>query len=325
MMRISRALAILQGTMRDLRSIGTGALLALLAAGCEGALSFQTTQAPTYTLLTDTPFPYDRVARVDLYVVSVSGTLSPTGDTTNGTFVTLATPNRRINLLALQGGLTDQLGAVTLPKGAMTAVRMIIDTDSSSLTLADGRVLTGATTPGIKWQSSAGRPTLNAQIIDQILVPDTGAVIVIDYDVGRAFIPMQELDSTSTDSSFIFSPVLNAVDVLRTGTISGAVFANATSGPPVIHASLRLYLGNPANPENTWGVFATARTDSSGSFRFSCVAPNSYWTSKGGSFANLTYIITVDPPSGSSLTRVVVPNITVTAQSDTKAGSIALP
>src|SRR5678815_72603 len=62
----------------------------------------------TRTLLTDAPFPYDRVARVDLYVVSVSGSLSPdTGATAGGNFVTLATPNRRINVLALQGGITD--------------------------------------------------------------------------------------------------------------------------------------------------------------------------------------------------------------------------
>jgi len=34
---------------------------------------------------------------------------------------------------------------------------MVIDTDSSSITLKDGRVLTGRSTPGIQWQSSAGR------------------------------------------------------------------------------------------------------------------------------------------------------------------------
>src|SRR5262245_58190136 len=65
----------------------------------------------TRTLLTDAPFPYDRVARVDLYVVSVSGSLSPdTSATAGGNFMTLASPNRRINVLALNGGLTDELG-----------------------------------------------------------------------------------------------------------------------------------------------------------------------------------------------------------------------
>jgi hypothetical protein len=54
----------------------------------------------TRTLLTDAPFPYDRVARVDLFIVSVSASLSPdTGSA--AVFVTLAAPNRRINVLAL--------------------------------------------------------------------------------------------------------------------------------------------------------------------------------------------------------------------------------
>jgi hypothetical protein len=73
-----------------------------------------------------------------------------------GNFVTLATPRRRINLLALQNGVTDELGSVNLPAGAITSVRMMIDTDSSSITLKNGTVLTGKSSPGIAWQSSAG-------------------------------------------------------------------------------------------------------------------------------------------------------------------------
>src|SRR2546430_3321845 len=147
----------------------------------------------TRTLLTDSPFPYDQVARVDIYVVSVAASLAADTTASGGDFVTLATPNRRINLLALQGGITDELGAVNLPSGAIKAVRMVIDTDSSSITMANGAVLTGSTNPGIHWQSSAGRPVLNAQIQDQIIVPDSGATIVIDYDVGKAFLIPQDV------------------------------------------------------------------------------------------------------------------------------------
>ena len=101
----------------------------------------------TRTLLTDSPFPYDRVARVDLYVVSVSASLAAdTSAAASADFVTLATPNRRINLLALQGGLTDELGVVNIPAGAIKAVRLVIDTDLSSMTLTNGSVLTGSST-----------------------------------------------------------------------------------------------------------------------------------------------------------------------------------
>src|SRR5438067_1010556 len=153
------------------RSIVLLAALAVPLATCDTRATDPATNEPatgeSRILLTDAPFPYYRVARVDLFVVSVSASLSSDTSAAVGSganFVTIATPNRRINVLALQNGLTDQLGAVRLPTGAVTAIRMVIDTDSSSITLKSGAVLTGRSTPGISWQSSVGRPALNALI-----------------------------------------------------------------------------------------------------------------------------------------------------------------
>ena len=278
----------------------------------------------TRTLLTDDPFPYSRVARVDLFVVSVSASVSP--DTSAGatSFVTLATPNRRINLLALQQGVTDELGTASVPRGAITAVRLVIDTDQSSITLKSGAVLTGSSTPGIHWQSSAGRPVLNALLHEQILVPDSGAVVVIEYDVGKAFITPQEIDPASTDSGFIFSPVLRAADAARTGSIAGVVRAHGATGAAVEDASLRLYLGNPADPENTWSALSTARSDATGAFRFAYVTRSAYWASLPAQ-AGKSYIVAVDPPAGSALGRALVPGLTVTAGSERSVGTVVLP
>src|ERR1051325_2282184 len=126
----------LRTTMHIMKSIVVSASLALSVVTCSDLVQPAAAGGDkmTRTLLTDAPFPYYRVARVDLYVISVSASLTPDTSTSSG-FVTLATPNRRINVLALQNGVTDELGAVTLPKGAITAVRMVIDTDSSSITL----------------------------------------------------------------------------------------------------------------------------------------------------------------------------------------------
>jgi hypothetical protein len=309
--------------MRTLRAIFGVSALAVLACAKSDTNVIAPGANATRTLLTDDPFPYDRVARVDLYVVSVSASLS--ADTSSaGSFVTLATPKRRINLLSLQNGVTDQLGAVTLPAGAITAVRMVIDTDSSSITLKSGATLTGTSNPGIHWQSSAGRPVLNALIQEQIRVPSAGAIVVIDYDVGQAFIPPREVDPTSTDSGFIFSPVLRAADAARTGSIAGTVRARGSTGVAVADASLRLYLGKPGTPENTWPVLATTKTDASGSFRFAYVTRSDYW-SAFPSRAGYTYIVAVDPPTGVGLGRVVVPNLAVSVGVETSAGTLVLP
>jgi hypothetical protein len=300
-------------------------LIALLLSGCARDAQQPSLQTgSSHVLLTDGPFPYDRLARVDLYIVSVSASLSTdTAAGAGGGFVTLVTPNRRFDVLALQNGATAELGSLNLPTGAITAVRMVIDTDSSSITLRDGRVLTGANN-GIHWQSSAGRPTLNALIHEQIAVPDTGAVIVIDYDLGRAFTSPQIQDSVTTDSSFTFMPQFRAVDATRTGTITGVVRAHAAGGAPVADASVQLYLGYPGTSENTWPGMATGKTDATGTFRLSYVTRSAWWTGLPA-WVGATYIVAVDPPSGAGLGRTLVPNLSVAAAQVTSAGTIVLP
>jgi hypothetical protein len=295
-------------------------LLPLLACGGEGNEPNTPATGSTRVLLTDAPFPFDRVERVDVYILSVSGSVSP--DTlTAGNFVTLATPNRRINLLDLQNGITDELGSVDLPEGVITAVRLVIDTDSSSIRLKDGRTLDASSSPGIQWQSSAGKPVLNALIHEQIAVPDTGGVVVIDFDVGQAFIPVQEINPGSTDSSFIFSPVFRAADGNRTGSITGVI---EHGGAPLADASLRLYFGNPADPENTWFVLGTAHSDANGEFKFSYVTQSSWWA-LNPLHAGKTYNVAVDPPATSGFARNVVNNVTVTGGSETSIGTVELP
>ena len=303
-----------------------GTVLSLAACGAQlDTMASAGTRGDSRILLTDAPFPYYRVSRADIYVVSVS--LSTSTDTSagavGGAFTTVATPNKRINMLALQNGLTELLGTARLPVGSITAVRMVIDTDSSSLTLRSGQVLNGKSTPAIQWQSSAGRPTLNALIHEQILAPDTGAVIVLDFDVGKTFIPPQEVDPASLDSGFIFSPVLHAADGARTGSISGTVRSGTTSGPPVADASLRLYLGALGTPENTWSNLATTKTDANGAFRFSYVTRSSFWARQAAQ-AGKTYIIAVDPSPFSTLKRTIVPGFSVTERAETSAGVIVL-
>ena len=311
--------------MKPIHTLPLASALLLGALACSSDSDEPTTPVTgvTRTLITDAPFPFDRVARVDLYVVSVSASLSTDTSSTGG-FVTLATPRRRINLLALQNGITDELGAVSLPSGAINSVRLMIDTDSSSITLKNGSVLTGRSTPGIQWQSSAGRPTLSALIHEQILVPDAGAEIVIDFDIGKAFIPPQEINPSSTDSGFIFSPVLRAADAKRTGRITGTVRALTTGGQPVADAALRLYLGTPGTPENTWSVLQTGKTSADGSFTLSYVTTSAHWATLPAQ-AGKTYIVAVDAPPGTGRGRMLVPNLSVTAGASTSAGTIVVP
>ena len=310
--------------MRSLRFVAALALLSASLVACsDDGVEPRVRAGETRILLTDAPFPYDLVTRVDIHVVSVSGSMS--ADTIAGEFITLATPNRRINLLELQNGETQQLNSLKLPEGVISAVRMVIDTDKSSITLEDGTVLTGTSSPGISWGPNAGPgKTLNALVHEQIEVPDTGGDVVIDFDVGQSFHLAQDVVGAPTDEGFTFSAVLRATDANRTGSIAGVVRAGTATGVPVEGASLRLYLGNPAEPENTWSTMATARTNASGRFTFAYVTPSAHWAGLPARVDD-RYIVAVDPPSGSNRSRMLVPNVTVNAKAETGMGTVVLP
>jgi hypothetical protein len=185
-------------------------------------------------------------------------------------------------------------------------------------------VLKSNTHPGIAWQSSAGRPVLNAINFEQMQVPDTGATVIVVVDVGKMFVPWQDVDSTSTDSGFVFMPQLRAADATRTGSISGSVRAHTSTGSAVEDASLRLYLGDPSTPENTWATLGTAKTDANGAFKFSYVTRSAVWAAMPV-HARDVYIVSVDPPVGSGLGRKLVPNLSVTAAAETTTGTVVLP
>src|SRR3989337_53529 len=94
--------------------------------------------------LTDAPFPFSEVARVDVYVVRVEArNVEPTDDeaadeSSRGGWTTIATPDASFNLLDLAGGVTTNLGAATLATGTYNGFRLILDTDRSTITLKDG-------------------------------------------------------------------------------------------------------------------------------------------------------------------------------------------
>jgi hypothetical protein len=274
---------------------------------------------PTTFRLTDAPFPYDNVQRVDIYVVKVQASWA--GDTSaaaTNDFITVADVNRTINVLSLENGLSDELGSANIPKGAIKAIRLIIDTDQSSITLKNGDVLTGASSPGIAWQSSAGIATLNATVEGNIAVPDEGTDVVIDFDVGRTFLDPSDVEPPCGCSGFIFSPVLRAAAVSRTGSITGSVHLGSAGGPAASEATVELKLGNPNSPANTWGTISTTRTDANGNFKFAFVSQSTLYTAVQPSWS---YMVVATKASGQSGPTAV----TVIAGADNPAGVVIVP
>ena len=213
-------------------------------AACSGhAVSTSTTTAgTTKALLIDAPFPYDQVARVDVYIVSVAASSNP--DTLgSGGPGTIATPHRAYNLLELGNGSAAELGEGILPAGPYVQFFVTIDGDSSSITLKNGTVLTSRTSPGINWNGYPGRFSFGLFTDPPVQVTDTGAVVVIDFDLGRSFYAN---DPANAAAGFGYVGYIQVRNSAMTGSVSGTV-VGANAGA-LADGSITLLVVNPVYP-----------------------------------------------------------------------------
>ena len=291
-----------------LRRYAATAALALAACYTETTTSVDTLGHLTTVELTDSPFPYDSVARVDIYIVSIAVRNAPDTSTSGTGWITVAEPRARFDLIGLSGGVTDTLGGSVVPPGDYGAVRMIIDTDSSYVTSVTGQRIP------VAWQSSAGRPTLYALVENPIGIPETGTSVVIDFDVGRSFLAARDVGCTTRCEGFVFSPVFRAVNKYATGAVSGVVTGDtlATYAAPINKVTVTVYSGDPTRAVDEWWVRATGRTDATGHFRIAYLLPG-------------TYILRADAPRTSPFTPGVRSDVVVTAGYEVINQHITLP
>ena len=142
----------------------------------------------------------------------------------------------------------------------------------------------------VRWNAS-GQESYGVFVQSPITVPDTGAVIVIDFDVGRSFVYDQR-----GDGAFDFFPAIRAVNRGATGDIAGTVTHDASTGSvgPVADATVSAWGGGP----NNWYVLSTGKTDAAGHYRLAYLLPG-------------TYIVGVEPPSGSNFGSALDSNVAV--------------
>ena len=238
-------------------------------------------------LLTDAPFPFDSVQSVNVYIVSIAVSTHPdTGTSADSMqWVTVAAPHRQIDLLTLQQGLTDSLGIGEVTADQYKAVLVTINVDSSAgIRFKNGSQAT------VHWNGS-GQESYGVFVQAPVNVPDTGAVIVIDFDVGRSFVYNQ-----LGDGAFDFFPWIRAVNRGATGDLAGTVTRDSSAGTPgpVANATVSAWGGGPSN----WYVLSTGKTDATGHYRLAYLLPG-------------TYIVGVDPPVGANVAAALDSNVAV--------------
>jgi hypothetical protein len=194
--------------------------LALVAvatvAGCSRKLNTAPRTGTLAVQLTDAPFLVDSVRSVDVFVVRVDARVADADSTAaarsvtddsasaNG-WVTLATPNRLVNLLDYQNGVVLPLGNARISTGSYQGFRLIIDPSRSSLTLKTGMVLTSTSTPNVSFPSAA-RSGIKINFTQPVMVTeDDTTTVVADFNVADSFVLR---GNTIMQNGLLFKPVI---------------------------------------------------------------------------------------------------------------------
>ena len=168
--------------------------------------------------MTDAPFPFDEVESIDMFVVRVEAKAEATseedvaldiedGEAESDGWIVLATPNDDFDLMDLRNGATVFLGDEAVPVGTYRSIRLILDTDQSSITLKNGMVLTATSTPSIKFPS-AGRSGIKVLFNTPILVAEGETVdVLLDFDAELSFVLR---GATIDQNGLLFTPVIKA-------------------------------------------------------------------------------------------------------------------
>lgn len=205
---------------------------AVLGAACSSSDAVDPAAAGSGTMvvrLTDAPFSSDSVLRVDMFVVRVDARVSDVDSAgadvglsddsvAVGGWKTIALPNASFNLLSLQNGVSTTIGQTVLPAATYSGFRLIIDPARSSVTLRNGQVLTGSSSPGIKFPS-ANRSGIKVVLSQPVtVIPNTTTTLLVDFDVDNSFV----MRGNSIDKNgLLFKPVIRA-------TVTNLAATNAT-------------------------------------------------------------------------------------------------
>ena len=204
----------------NVRAAGTATFIAAAAliAACSGASTATKGTGTLAVQLTDAPFPTDSVQSVDVFVVRVDARLADadsasaaqgTSDdsASTGGWTTLARPNRSVNLLAYQNGAALPLGDTAVAAGSYLGFRLVIDAAKSGITLKNGQVLTGTSTPNIVFPS-ASRSGIKVVLTKSVDVADRDTTtVLIDFMVGDGFIMR---GNSIAQNGLLFKPVVRA-------------------------------------------------------------------------------------------------------------------
>jgi len=212
------------------------ALVALLAVSCEeGSLldassdsnEVNDPNAPSTlrVVLTDAPGDFEAVfidireIRVRMAEGSEADTAeSDTADHDNGEWITISADTQRVDLLTLRNGNTLTIGETEIEPGHYDQMRLVLGNNNEVIVDGESHFLK---TP------SAQQSGLKLKIDAEIEAGTTYSLLV-DFDAGRSIVQAGNKRSP-VGIKYLLKPVLRAVNLQASGSISGTVEPNDVS------------------------------------------------------------------------------------------------
>ena len=199
-------------------------------------------------LATDAPFSFEEV---DSAVISVNKIYV---HSSKGGSTLVSEKVASLDLLKLRNGLTETLSDIQLPVGSYERISLIVT--EAFVTLKNGDHFP------LKIPSGA-QSGLKINISPAITVSEgLSTELLLDFDLNRSFVPQS---SGSKITGFIFKPVVRAVAMAESGTLSGEV-VNYDTGIP--DALITVKKGEE--------IIATTYTDPDGTFKILGILPGTY-------------------------------------------------
>lgn len=195
----------------------TFGLLTVLILGCSGgsgnSVAPGTPTAINVTLV-DGPAPDFKEVNLSIKALEIHASATP-GESG---WITLATPNKTVDLLKLRDGVVETLAAgKSLDPGRYQMLRLILAAAGNTIKLADGSSAVLEIPSG---QQSGLKLPLSFTV-----APGTTADVWIDFDGARS---IHLIATGGPIPRYILRPVVQAVEKVATGSVTGTLKSGAT-------------------------------------------------------------------------------------------------
>lgn len=188
-------------------------LLALLFVQCTQDEDATDQTGRLTVRVTDDPFPVDLITEANVSFTKLEARRTDGVDTFP--YVTLYEGEKRINLLALTNGISEELASIEVPVGTYDLLRIYVEDPEVVLTNGETYQL---------MIPSAAQTGIKAFINPSVEVAsELSAELLLDVDLSRSFVVQGNPNTPAGINGFIFKPTLKVVNNSIAGRIAGEV------------------------------------------------------------------------------------------------------